>query len=73
MYGRSSKNEMASILMAITHYLEEAKMNNITTIGLDLAKQIFQVHGVDQDGHPVLKKQLRRGQVVKFLRSFRRV
>ena len=41
-------------------------MNHITTIGLDLAKRVFQVHGVDQDGPPVLKKQLRRGQVVTF-------
>ena len=64
---------MASILMAITDPLGEAQMNHITTIGLDLAKRVFQVHGVDQDGHSVLKKQLRRGQVVKFLRSFRRV
>lgn len=52
--------------MAITHHSGERQMNNITTIGLDLAKRVFQVHGVDQDGGPVLKKQLRRGQVVKF-------
>ena len=41
-------------------------MHNITTIGLDLAKRVFQVHGLDQDGQLVLRKQLRRGQVVKF-------
>ena len=57
---------MASILMAITDHSEEAPVNNITTIGLDLAKRVFQVHGVDQEGQPVLKKQLRRGQVVTF-------
>lgn len=57
---------MASILMAITYHSEEAPVNNITTIGLDLAKRVFQVHGVDQEGQPVLKKQLRRGQVVTF-------
>ncbi len=38
----------------------------ITTIGLDLAKRVFQVHGLDQDGRPVLRKQIRRGQVLKF-------
>ena len=32
----------------------------ITTVGLDLAKNVFQVHGVDQHGKVVLKKQLRR-------------
>ena len=42
---------------------------NITTIGLDLAKHWFQVHGVDDAGKPVVKKRLRRGQVVEFFRS----
>lgn len=39
---------------------------NITTIGLDLAKNIFQVHGVDECGKTVLKKQLKRSQVLPF-------
>jgi transposase len=38
----------------------------ITTIGLDLAKHVFQVHGVAADGSVVLKKRLRRGQVLAF-------
>jgi len=41
-------------------------MNTITTIGLDLAKQVFQIHGSDSAGNPLLKKRLRRGQVLKF-------
>ncbi len=41
-------------------------MGEITTIGLDLAKQVFQVHGVDADGATVLRKQLRRAQVLVF-------
>lgn len=32
----------------------------IKTIGIDLAKNVFQIHGVDSEGRPVLKKQLRR-------------
>ncbi len=36
---------------------------NVTTVGLDLAKSVFQIHGVDVHGKPVLKKQLRRDQV----------
>ena len=34
----------------------EPSMNEITTIGLDLAKHVFQVHGVDAAGAPVLRK-----------------
>jgi transposase len=35
-------------------------------IGLDLAKNVFQVHGVDRSGAVVLRRQLRRGAVEKF-------
>ena len=38
----------------------------ITTIGLDLAKHVFQVHGITADGSVMLKKRLRRGQVHTF-------
>jgi transposase len=38
----------------------------ITTTGIDLAKHAFQVHGVDERGKAVLKKQLKRGQVMAF-------
>ena len=38
----------------------------ITTIGIDLAKSVFQVHGVDSRGHIVVRKQLRREQVATF-------
>jgi transposase len=41
-------------------------MNEISMIGLDLAKNVFQVHGVDVLGKVVLQKQLRRGAVEKF-------
>lgn len=38
----------------------------ITTIGIDLAKEVFQIHGVDEHGKAVLRKQLRRGEMAKF-------
>jgi transposase len=38
----------------------------VTTIGFDLAKNVFQVHGVDAGGHVVVRKQLRRDQVAAF-------
>lgn len=39
-----------------------------TTIGLDLAKNVFQVHGVDASGEVVITRQLRRSQVIEFFR-----
>ncbi|MCP4317750.1 MAG: IS110 family transposase [Hyphomicrobiales bacterium] len=41
-------------------------MTEITTVGLDLAKSVFQVHAADKDGRPVVRKKLRRGQVLDF-------
>ena len=38
-------------------------MDRPFTIGLDLAKSVFRVHGVDADGALVLRRQLRRGQL----------
>jgi transposase len=38
----------------------------LTTIGIDLAKNVFQLHGVDQHGKAVLKKQLKRDQMAVF-------
>ena len=39
-------------------------MNEVITIGVDLAKNVFQVHGVDAEGAVVVRRQLRRGQVL---------
>lgn len=38
----------------------------VTTIGIDLAKNVFQVHGVDERGKATLKKQLKRAQMAEF-------
>ena len=45
----------------------------ITTIGLDLAKHWFQVHGVDADGHVVVRRRLWRSGVIPYFRSSSRV
>ena len=42
---------------------------NVTTIGIDLAKSVFQLHGVDADGEIVFRKKLRRAGVLYFLRD----
>ena len=39
-------------------------MSEITTIGLDLAKHVFQVHAIDAEGTTVLRRRLRRNQVL---------
>ncbi len=41
----------------------------ITTIGLDIAKNVFQVHGIDATEKVVVRKQLRRGQVMAFFEA----
>ena len=51
---------------------EEPDMQPIKTIGLDIAKSVFQVHGIDADGGVVVRRQLERRYVLAFLRSWRR-
>lgn len=41
-------------------------MSEISTIGLDLAKTTSQLHGADAQGHAVLRKKLRRSQLLDF-------
>ncbi|MCW2304667.1 transposase [Rhodovulum sulfidophilum] len=41
-------------------------MSGIITVGLDLAKNVFQFHGADAAGRAVLRKKLRRDQVLAF-------
>jgi transposase len=48
------------------HQQREPSMGDITTIGLDLAKSVFQVHAVDEMGSVVMRKRLRRSQVLAF-------
>lgn len=39
---------------------------NISTVGIDLAKNVFQIHGADERGNKLFNKQLQRKQVMKF-------
>ena len=41
----------------------------VTTIGLDVAKNVFQVHGVDDEGTVVIRRQLRRSRVLPFFKK----
>jgi transposase len=44
-------------------------MQTITTIGLDIAKSVFQVHGVDAGGEVVVRRQLKRRYVLAFFQK----
>lgn len=41
-------------------------MNQVSTIGLDLAKNVFQIHGADAEGAPIFNRKLRRTDVLRF-------
>lgn len=44
-------------------------MSSISVIGLDIAKRVFQIHGIDERGAVVVRRQLRRGQVLSYFAS----
>ena len=44
-------------------------MQAVTTIGLDIAKSIFQVHGVDAEGNVAVRRKLKRRYVVAFFQD----
>jgi transposase len=56
------------VLLETNHEKEPSEMN-VTTIGIDLAKSVFQLHGVDAQGEIVFRKKLRRSAVQVFLRD----
>jgi len=47
-------------------------METISTVGLDIAKNVFQVHGIDANGNVVVRRQLRRRQVLPFFAKLSR-
>jgi transposase len=46
-------------------------MQTVTTIGLDIAKSVFQVHGVDAAGQVMIRRQLKRRAVLTFFQKLR--
>jgi len=44
-------------------------LSSVTTVGLDLAKLVFQVHGVDASGRVVVAKAIRRNKLLEFFAS----
>jgi transposase len=43
-------------------------MEQVSVVGLDLAKSVFQVHGANAQGEAVLRRRLTRGQLLKLLK-----
>ncbi|HEX9202113.1 MAG TPA: transposase, partial [Acidobacteriaceae bacterium] len=44
-------------------------MQAVTTIGLDIAKSVFQVHGVDAEGKVIIRRKLKRRYIVAFFQK----
>jgi transposase len=44
-------------------------MQTVTTIGLDIAKSVFQVHGVDAAGQVIIRRQLKRRYILAFIQK----
>src|SRR6266545_3148079 len=52
-----------------SHDSEEPTMQAVTTIGLDIAKSVFQVHGIDTEGNILIRRQLKRRSVLAFFQK----
>lgn len=42
-------------------------MNKVTLLGIDIAKNVFQLHGIDEKGHPILRKRLTRTKLAEVI------
>jgi transposase len=50
----------------LKHHLREASIGEVSIIGLDLAKNVFQAHRADASGAMLFRKKLRRAQLLEF-------
>ncbi len=66
MDGSRSRHRGAKVVVVINHEQEELSAMKITTVGLDLAKNVFQVHGIDDTGNVIVGRSLRSRQMIPF-------
>jgi transposase len=66
MDGSRSRHRGAKVVVVINHEHEELSAMKVTTLGLDLAKNVFQVHGIDDTGKVMVRRSLRRRQMIPF-------
>ena len=64
--GSSTGIAMCQIAVFWRTAREEPSMGEVSTIGLDIAKNVFQVHGIDETGTVTVRRQLKRRQVRAF-------
>src|SRR6516165_12613561 len=64
--GRPRRHLRAKVTVS-NCYLKEASMEQAITIGLDIAKHVFQAHGADGTGHVLFRKRLTRARLLGFL------
>jgi hypothetical protein len=67
LYVRISGGPLGAV--EASHDSEELPMQTIKTIGFDIAKSVFQVHGVDAGGEVVIRRQLKRRHVLAFFQK----
>jgi hypothetical protein len=58
-----------SVADEVTIDTEELDMQAVTTVGFDIAKSIFQIHGVNAQGQVVIRQQLRCSRVLGFFKT----
>ena len=56
----------AGVSLARRRCRERASMKEVSIVGLDLAKRVFEVHAAGSDGAVVLRRKLSRGQILAF-------
>jgi hypothetical protein len=61
------------VIVSLIHWVRKVVPMAVGIIGLDIAKQVFQVHGADDEGRAVLKKRLKRSQASDFSAAFQGV
>src|SRR5262249_9645511 len=65
-YSAASRCHSVVVVKSAT-LRERTSAMQISTIGIDLAKTVFQIHGVDAEGKTVIRKRLRRAEMLSFL------
>ena len=63
----ATASRCAKMVMLKCTSMEEVSVEEVTVIGIDLAKSVFQVHGADASGRPVFRKKLSRVQLIRFM------
>jgi transposase len=63
------RRHLCAKMVVSNDHLREASMGEVTTIGLDLAKQVFHVHGADASGAALFSRRLTRAKLIAFFAS----